>query len=71
MEPTGPVDRDEWLTPPEAAALLRVPLDALLRAARRGEVPCLRVGKEFRFSRATLTEATVAPLAKPSGRGRS
>lgn len=65
MEPTGRVDRDEWLTPPEAAALLRVPLDALLRAARRGEVPCLRVGKEFRFSRATLTEATVAPIVKP------
>lgn len=63
MEPSERVRRDEWLTPPEAAALLRVPQDALLRAARRGEIPCLRVGKEFRFSRVTLTEATVAPVA--------
>jgi excisionase family DNA binding protein len=62
MEPTEHARRDEWLTPPEAAALLRVPQDALLRAARRGEIPCLRVGKEFRFSRVTLTEATVSRL---------
>jgi excisionase family DNA binding protein len=52
------------MTPTEAAALLRVPEDALLRAARRGGVPCLRIGQEFRFPRSELTEAAVAQVAK-------
>jgi excisionase family DNA binding protein len=53
----------DWLTPREAAALLRVPEDALQRAARRGTVPCLRIGREFRFSGAALADAAVAPVA--------
>jgi len=62
-EPQSLQPRD-WLTPGEVAALLRVSEDALLRAARRGAVPCLRVGREFRFFQAALVEAAVTPITK-------
>ena len=46
----------EVLTESEAAAFLRVDADELQKAAKRGEVPAQRVGKEWRFSRSALID---------------
>ncbi len=37
------------LTSREVAALLRIDLDTLYRAIRRGDVPAYRVGRQWRF----------------------
>ena len=52
-----PVDLAEpLLTPPAAAALLCVRTSWIYDAARRGHVPCLRVGKHIRFLRSDLEQ---------------
>ena len=50
---------DEWLAAEiidtrSAAALLRVHVATLQELARRGEVPCRKVGKDYRFLRQAL-----------------
>ena len=42
------------LTCYEAAQLLRVSTSYLRQKAKRGEIPCLKVGKVFRFSKSAL-----------------
>jgi excisionase family DNA binding protein len=50
------------LTPGEAAELLRIGEDALLKAAEDGELPGRRIGGEWRFAR----EALLAWLKGPT-----
>lgn len=45
---------EEVLTLPEAAALLRLPVDAVLARAEAGELPCRVFGEEWRFAREAL-----------------
>jgi excisionase family DNA binding protein len=45
---------DDVMTPAEAAAYLRISIATLLRMARNGEIPGLRVGKLWRFRRSEL-----------------
>jgi hypothetical protein len=44
----------EVLTPEEAGAFLRLDVEAVLDAARAGEVPARKLAGEWRFSRAAL-----------------
>lgn len=61
----------EVLTTEEAAALLRVSPDVLLRLSREGEVPGARLGGRWRYSRGLLEEmlADRSPTAAHQGRG--
>lgn len=61
----------EVLTTEEAAALLRVSPDVLLRLSREGEVPGARLGGRWRYSRPLLEEmlADRSPKAAHQGRG--
>ncbi len=51
MEP-----KDEVLTPDEAAQLLKVSKKTLLRHARDGEIPGVKLGRMWRFRRSELLE---------------
>jgi excisionase family DNA binding protein len=44
------------LTPAEAAALLSVKTSWIYEAVRTGRLPCLRLGRHIRFTRAMLEE---------------
>lgn len=61
----------EVLTTEEAAALLRVSPDVLLRLSREGQVPGARLGGRWRYSRGLLEEmlADRSPKAAHEGRG--
>ncbi len=61
----------EVLTTEEAAALLRVSPDVLLRLSREGEVPGARLGGRWRYSRSLLEQmlADRSPQAAHQGRG--
>jgi len=61
----------EVLTTEEAAALLRVSPDVLLRLSREGQVPGARLGGRWRYSRSRLEEmlADRSPKAAHQGRG--
>ncbi len=61
----------EVLTTEEAAALLRVSPDVLLRLSREGEVPGARLGGRWRYSRPLLEQmlADRSPKTAHQGRG--
>lgn len=61
----------EVLTTEEAAALLRVSPDVLLRLSREGQVPGARLGGRWRYSRPLLEEmlADRSPKTAHEGRG--
>ena len=73
-------DASDVLDSVQAAALLKVARATLLAACRAGNVPCVRVGHKWRFSRRALLawlagETTPAPEpapepAAPRGKGR-
>jgi excisionase family DNA binding protein len=46
------------LTPHEASDYLRVHAKTVIRLARQGQIPALRIGKHWRFRRSDLTEWT-------------
>ncbi len=52
----SPADLPPILTIEEAAAFLRISRASGYRAARRGELPCLRVGGLLRVSRDRLLQ---------------
>ena len=67
--------RDEVMTAPEVAELLRIPKSTVYELARRGELPARRLGRTWRFLRPRL--AALLPLAgqpcwpaKGAGSGR-
>lgn len=45
---------DEVLTAEEAATLLRVSLQTLLKESRLGRLPGIKIGREWRYSRQAL-----------------
>jgi len=47
-------DPHEVMTLPEAAEYLRISKSTLYALAQRGEVPCKKVGRRWRFSRNAL-----------------
>jgi excisionase family DNA binding protein len=48
------VEADEVLTADEAAALLKVSKKTVLRQARVGDLPAVKVGRSWRFLRSQL-----------------
>ena len=62
---TGP---EEFLTVPEAARLLRVSEQTVRRLARRGELPVVRVGAQWRLDRDGLASAAVGTTRKNRSR---
>lgn len=48
--------RDDVMTAPEVAELLRMPTSTIYELARRGELPAQRVGRTWRFLRPRLEE---------------
>jgi excisionase family DNA binding protein len=55
VPPISPLD-GPLLRPEEAAALLSVKVSWVYDAVRTGKLPCLRVGRHIRFTRAMLEE---------------
>lgn len=54
---------DEVLTPDEAAQLLKVSKKTLLRHARDGQVPGVKLGRVWRFRRSELLDLLTTPGA--------
>jgi excisionase family DNA binding protein len=48
--------REDVMTAPEVAELLRMPTSTIYELARRGELPAQRVGRTWRFLRPRLEE---------------
>jgi excisionase family DNA binding protein len=46
-----PLTRAEVMTPTEVAAMLAMPKSTIYELARRGELPCARLGRTVRFIR--------------------
>jgi excisionase family DNA binding protein len=55
------------LTPLECAAWLRVDVTTLLRAAKKGQIPHVRVGRQFRFNESAVREYLKGPGGKALG----
>ena len=55
--------KDEVLTPDEAAQLLKVSKKTLLRHARDGQVPGVKLGRVWRFRRSELLDLLTTPEA--------
>jgi len=49
-------EKDQILTAEEAAEYLRMALSTLYRYMRKGQVPCFKVGNQWRFKRSVLDE---------------
>jgi len=49
-------ERDEVLTADEAAELLRVHVQTVLKESREGRLPGVKVGREWRYSREALLQ---------------
>ena len=68
----APRDLPEVLTSDETAALLRIHKNTLCSLAAAGEIPCRRVGREYRFSRSAVLDWLVGAESRvaPSRRRR-
>ena len=53
----------------DAAELLKVRVSWVRDATRLGHLPCLRVGRHLRFTRAMLEEWLAVQVSTPPGRG--
>ena len=56
----------KMLTPYEVAEALQVSYDTVLGLIKKGELPCIKIGRQYRVSEKALNEfivgATVAPV---------
>lgn len=55
----------DWLTPDEAADLLRVNRETIYNQIRRGALPATRMGRVYRIPRAAVKPADPGRLAEP------
>lgn len=55
--------QDEVLTPDEAAQLLKVSKKTLLRHARAGDIPGVKLGRVWRFRRSELLDLVTTTRA--------
>jgi putative molybdopterin biosynthesis protein len=49
--PRRRLTRDDVMTPTEVATMLAMPKSTIYELARRGELPCARLGRTVRFVR--------------------
>jgi excisionase family DNA binding protein len=67
--PVAPNHFEPLLTPAEAGDLLRIHPKTVIRLAREGSLPALRLGKHWRFRRSDLgawVESRVSSNRQPS-----
>lgn len=61
------------ITIEEAAELLQIPVSSVYKLAREGKIPAQKVGRHWRFHRATLLKWVSGPVnfegRKPDGEG--
>lgn len=57
---SGFLTRDEVMTAPEVAELLRMPTSTVYELARKGVLPASRLGRTWRFLRPRLEEMLAA-----------
>ena len=67
MQGAGVPVQDEVLTRSQAAKLLRVCSESVTKLVRDEGLPCLRVGKEYRFLRSKVVSWLAARAAVSSG----
>jgi excisionase family DNA binding protein len=60
----------EVMTAKETAIWLRVSMNTLYDLVRRGKIPCRRVGRSCRFSRALLLEWVGSTNVRGDSKGR-
>ena len=58
--------RDDVMTAAEVAALLALPKSTVYELARRGELPCARLGRTIRFLREEIEDRLHGPGVVPS-----
>lgn len=56
QNPSQAASLPEVIDSRNAAALLQVHLTTIQELAKRGEIPCCKVGKDYRFLRAALLD---------------
>ncbi len=70
IKATGSDDeRPEILKAREVAAYLRVSYVTVLRMTRAGDLPAIRVGREFRYLRSEIEKQMSSPAAEESAAG--
>jgi excisionase family DNA binding protein len=55
-EARRPLTRDEVMTAAEVAELLRLPVSTVYLLAARGDIPCNRFGRAYRFLRPRIEQ---------------
>ncbi|UCD71051.1 MAG: helix-turn-helix domain-containing protein [Syntrophobacterales bacterium] len=59
----------EVLTVQEVANYLRIDIRTVYRLAKRGDIPCIKIGRQWRFNRDDIKELiSRAPRNKESGK---
>ena len=64
-EREGPMaqQQSDILTVEEAADLLRIPRSSVYKLAQEGKIPAQKVGRHWRFHRATLVQWIARPIS--------
>jgi len=64
-ESEHPMDQQQSdiLTVEEAADLLRIPRSSVYKLAQEGKIPAQKVGRHWRFHRATLVQWVARPIS--------
>lgn len=60
---------DDYLTPEEVAAILKVSVATVRRKLRSGELPAMKFGRSWRIKRSTLDEL-LTPRPRRQSRGK-
>ena len=66
-------DLPQVLTIEEASRYLRIPLSSLYKLAQDAKIPCQKVGRHWRFRKATIDlwlDERSSPSLKPSGNAK-
>ena len=63
--------RDELFTVKDLASYLRVHTSSVYRLLKSGEIPCFKIGSNYRFDRRRIDEWTAARTINPYGPKRS
>jgi len=66
VAPRRRLTRDDVLTAAEVAAMLALPKSTVYALARRGELPCARLGRTLRFVREDIEARLRASDQSPS-----
>ncbi len=57
----------DLMTPDEMAAAIRLPRRQIYEAVSAGQLPCIRIGRRLRFSRAAIEQWIAAQTTQATG----